>query len=80
MAAQRFVDLIERALAHPRPEVGLVMLQLGAPMMAAILGDEPEGDLFEEWLIERWRRDARSPEFQASAQYQYLLAEWERAR
>src|SRR6266851_619251 len=52
-AVEPWLALIARALAHPRPEVGLVMLELGAPMMAACLGHDspspsPE-DAFEEW-------------------------------
>jgi hypothetical protein len=33
---------------------------------------------FEEWLIARWLHDIRSSAFTASAQGQYLIAEWER--
>jgi hypothetical protein len=37
-------------------------------------------DLFEAWLVERWLKEIRSDEFAASAEGQYLIAEWERGR
>ena len=36
-------------------------------------------DPFEEWLVRRWLREARSEAFRESAEYEYLRAEWERA-
>ncbi len=85
-----FLRLIERATTHPRPEVGLVMLQLGAPMMAAVLDKPippPEihladvfDDAFEAWLVERWLAHVRSAEYRASADYHFLRAEWEQGR
>jgi hypothetical protein len=40
----------------------------------------PEADLFEAWLIERWLDHVRSDEYQTSADYYFLRAEWERER
>lgn len=37
-----------------------------------------EADIFEEWLIERWLAHIRSEEFQESADYHFLRAEFER--
>ena len=39
-----------------------------------------KADLFEEWLIERWLREVRSDSFRETAEYHYLLAEWERGQ
>ena len=54
-----------------------VYLWAGCPPLPepVALGDD---ELFEEWLVERWRQEARSAAFRASAQYEYLRAEWER--
>ena len=35
-------------------------------------------DLFEEWLVERYRQRVSSPEGRATTKYQTLRAEWER--
>lgn len=35
-------------------------------------------DAFEEWLVERTLRAARSEEYRQSVEYEYLRAEWER--
>lgn len=35
-------------------------------------------DAFEAWLIEKWLRQIRSPEFAESVQGERLIAEWER--
>ena len=35
-------------------------------------------DLFEAWLIERFRAQLASEEYRATAEYHYLRAEWER--
>jgi hypothetical protein len=43
----------------------------------ALVEAEPD-DAFEAWLIEKWLRQIRSPEFHASVQGQRLIAEWER--
>jgi hypothetical protein len=40
-------------------------------------GREADADQFERWLIERWLAHVRSPEFQHSADYHFLRAEWE---
>lgn len=37
-----------------------------------------EADLFENWLVERWRHHIRSEAFEDSAECQYLRAEFER--
>ena len=42
------------------------------------LGPKTPEDAFEQWLIEKWLRQVRSPEFRASVQGQQLMAEWER--
>ena len=83
--------LIERAIHHTRPEVGLVMLELGAPMMAAVLDravpaaptihpDDIFEDPFEAWLVERWLAHVRSLAYRGSADFHFLRAEWERGR
>lgn len=46
------------------------------------LADPPTGrmadaDLFEEWLVERYRNHVTSERFRRSAEYHYLRAEWE---
>lgn len=41
-------------------------------------GRRADADLFEAWLIERWRREVRSDSFRQSVQYERLRAEWER--
>ena len=41
---------------------------------------DSEPEPFEAWLTERWLREMRSEAFQASAEFQYLYAEWERER
>ncbi len=33
---------------------------------------------FEAWCIEKWRREVASAAFRATAEYEYLRAQWER--
>jgi hypothetical protein len=37
-------------------------------------------DAFEEWLVERTLRAARSEEYRQSVEYEHLRSEWERGR
>jgi len=45
-------------------------------------GGDPDGpaDAFEHWLVERTLKAARSEAFRETAEYEYLMAEWERGR
>jgi hypothetical protein len=42
--------------------------------------DEPVDDPFEAWVIERTLRAVRSEAYRETAEYEYLMAEWERGR
>lgn len=69
-------------LAIERPETGGVILAFGSTLAlnrhsGRAAASEP-ADAFEAWLIERWLREVRSEAFQASAEFEYLRAEWER--
>mgnify|MGYP001575300555 CR=1 FL=1 len=33
---------------------------------------------FEAWIVEKWRREVASEAFRATAEYEYLRAQWER--
>ena len=44
-----------------------------------VAAQEPERS-FEAWCVERWRREIESEAFRATAEYEYLRAQWERER
>lgn len=77
------LEVAALALTAPTPAAGRVILAFGIPLaLAGVQYDEIPGmsnrDLFEEWLIERWRGQTKSVEFRESSEYNYLVAQWER--
>jgi hypothetical protein len=50
-------------------------LDFGYTLVPPAAPDDP----FEAWLIERWLREIRSEAFRSSAQFERLMAEWERS-
>jgi hypothetical protein len=51
-----------------------------AEMLEALPPPPVPDDAFEQWLVERWLSEIRSEAFRSSAQFERLLAEWERGR
>lgn len=66
--------VIRRAVEHAKSPV-VERLLLDGP--AKTLRPNQYADAFEEWLIERWLKHARSEAWQSSAEYEYLRAAWE---
>lgn len=67
-------------LGHVPPAV--VRLLVERRVLLAEGEGDPDGpvDAFEHWLVERTLRAARSEAFRETAEYEYLMAEWERGR
>lgn len=61
------------ALRVAGPVVRGIILDRGV-----VLAPTPADRGFEAWLIEKWRREIGSEAFRATAEYEYLRAEWER--
>ncbi len=71
--------------AYPLPLVEAMLTFAGPGIRKALLDGQviaaaAPDDAFEAWLMERWLKEIRSPEFTAGAEGQYLIAEWERGR
>ncbi|MES2136184.1 MAG: hypothetical protein V4502_03880 [Pseudomonadota bacterium] len=74
--------------AYPPWVIRAVVRLARSPAVERLLLDGPgrvmrpggHADAFEEWLVERTLKAARSEEWQASTEYEYLRAEWERGR
>lgn len=71
---------IEAVVTEAPPSIAAVLLDGMVLMPHAVESNREStlGDLFEEWLIERWRRRVASAAFRESAEFEYLRAEWER--
>lgn len=85
--ADDLMGVIELAQAQPSREKSAVILAFGsarAILRARERAKAPargsDAELFERWLIERWLREIRSDAFHQSADYHYLVAEWERSQ
>lgn len=72
--------------AYPLWVIRRVVEHAGSAAVGRLLLDGPgvvlrgsgHTNAFEEWLVERTLKAARSEEYQATAEYEYLRAEWER--
>ena len=42
------------------------------------VSDVNSEESFEAWIVAKWMREIRSEAFRATAEYEYLRAEWER--
>lgn len=75
--ADELLYVIDVAMGSDVPTIALAFGTIAAQHRAR--AREPQ-DAFEQWLIEKWLRQVRSGAFQASAEAEYLRAEWERSR
>ncbi len=70
--------VIERAAAvSPK---WIARLLLDGPGIVITPSASTTTSAFEEWLVARTLAHIRSDAFQASAEHQYLIAEWEQGR
>lgn len=71
--------------AYPLWLIRRVVSLAKSPAVERLLLDGPgvvmrpggHADAFEEWLVERTLKAARSAEYQKGAEYEYLRAQWE---